>query len=251
MRIPKTVSLLLFMLPTLVQAQLTITAESGLVFNPSNDVRVPNGMENRGTFFSLSDDFAPALPGPFFRIEARYLLNEKHTFELTAAPLAANYTEYTGGPLSFAGTLFTGEGIEGRYEFNTYRASYRYRLLNRPQFKLDVGATALIRDARIAVLQNGTEAEDTDLGFVPLLSLHLQYLPADRWTVQLKGDALVGPVGRAEDVFAGLTYALLKNQTLRLKAGYRIVEGGADIAQVYNFALLHFADVGLEYTLGK
>ena len=28
-------------------------------------------------------------------------------------------------------------------------------------------------------------------------------------------------------------------------AGYRIIEGGADVDQVYNFSLLHFASAGL------
>jgi hypothetical protein len=29
-----------------------------------------------------------------------------------------------------------------------------------------------------------------------------------------------------------------------LKAGYRMIEGGADVPQVYNFTMLHFLAVG-------
>jgi|GEM_PF-4413361 len=32
---------------------------------------------------------------------------------------------------------------------------------------------------------------------------------------------------------------------LDLKAGYRVIEGGADVDQVYNFAFFHFADFGI------
>jgi hypothetical protein len=31
---------------------------------------------------------------------------------------------------------------------------------------------------------------------------------------------------------------------LTLKAGYRIVEGGADNIEVYSFALIHYASIG-------
>ncbi|MEL6535695.1 MAG: hypothetical protein AAFQ98_09805 [Bacteroidota bacterium] len=228
-------------------AQLTLTVESGLVFNTYNDVRVPNAPDNQGSLFSLTDDFTAELPGPFIRFEASYLINDKHTVELDAVPAAVNYVDFQGDAVTFAGTTFTGENITGRYEFNTYRASYRYRLVNREKFTFDLGATALIRDARIAVAQGTTEAEDTDLGFVPLLSLQLEYLPTEKLSVLLKGDAIAGsPQGRAEDVFLGITYALYQDH-LRLKAGYRIVEGGANVDQVFNFALLQFADVGLSY----
>jgi len=63
----------------------------------------------------------------------------------------------------------------------------------------------------------------------------------------LKGDALVGTVGRAEDILIGGQYQF-NDSNLSARAGYRIIEGGADIAQVYNFSLIHFASVGLQYS---
>ena len=243
--------ILAFFCITPLWAQLSLTAESGLVFNTYNDVRVPNAPDNQGSLFSLTDDFTPELPGPFLRFEAAYLIKDKHTVELQAVPLAVNYNSFTGDSVAFAGTTFRGDGITGRYEFNTYRASYRYRFVDRQQFKLDVGATVLIRDARIAVAQNGVEAEDTDLGFVPLLSVYMQYWPAPKFALILKGDAIAGsPQGRAEDVFVGALVGIYQND-LWLKAGYRIVEGGANVDQVYNFALVQFFDVGLTYMFNK
>jgi hypothetical protein len=36
------------------------------------------------------------------------------------------------------------------------------------------------------------------------------------------------------------------NENISFRAGYRIIEGGADVEEVYNFALLHFFSVGTE-----
>jgi hypothetical protein len=111
----------------------------------------------------------------------------------------------------------------------------------------DLGLSLLVRDARIAVSQNDVMAEDTDLGFVPLISFDLNYSATDKLSLVLKGDALVGPQGRAEDIFGGILYDIIPDD-LELKLGYRFIEGGADVDQVYNFAFIHFADIGLVYT---
>ncbi len=63
----------------------------------------------------------------------------------------------------------------------------------------------------------------------------------------LEGDALASPggQGRAEDVLLALFYRL--NDRLSLKAGYRILEGGADVESVYNFTLLNYVIAGAEF----
>lgn len=240
--------LFLFCLPLLAPAQLRISLESGLTFSQYNDVQVPNGDVAAGTRFSLSDDFTPDQAQPFLRLELAYLIKQRHMIELTAAPLILQFQNSTLDSINFAGTTFSGVGIDGRYEFNTYRASYRYRFIQKPKFTLDAGLSLLVRDARIALSQNDLLADDVDLGFVPLISFELQYRPTDKLSIMLKGDALVGPQGRAEDIFGGLLYTLLQDR-LQLKAGYRFIEGGADVEQVYNFAFIHFVDLGLVLTL--
>jgi hypothetical protein len=45
----------------------------------------------------------------------------------------------------------------------------------------------------------------------------------------------------------GLRSKLIKDN-LKLRTGYRIIEGGADVEQVYNFSLIHFASIGLVAT---
>ncbi len=229
-------------------SQLRITVESGLAFTGYNDVRVPNGDINPGQLFSLLDDFNNQSNAAYFRAEVAYTIANRHVIEATAAPLQIDYSNFNKTIIDFDNTLFTNtNSLTGRYEFNTYRLSYRYALLNKEKIFLSLGGSVLTRDARIAVSNGIITADDTDLGFVPLVSFEFNYLATEKLTLHLKGDALVGPVGRAEDVFAGVKYSLINNN-LDLKLGYRIIEGGADVAQVYNFALIHFASGGLAYT---
>lgn len=235
---------LMFLAPLMLNAQLRLSLESGAVTTGYNDVRVPNGDQAAGTLFSFTDDFESDESVIFFRGELAYTINSKHTIEATAVPLTRNYNINTEREINFAGNTFQGEGITGSYQFNTYRFSYRYRLVDKSKFKFDLGASLLVRDARIALTQSGVTSDDTDLGYVPLVSFELNYAPTDKLSLLLKGDALVGPVGRAEDVFAGILYDIYKDR-LQLKAGYRIIEGGADVDQVYNFALFHFVDIGV------
>jgi hypothetical protein len=52
-------------------------------------------------------------------------------------------------------------------------------------------------------------------------------------------DALAGGPGRAEDVTVKIGYEI--DDRWGVRAGYRTVEGGADVEEVYNFAWLHYA----------
>lgn len=227
-------------------AQLRLSSESGLVFNGYNDVRAPNGDGEQGTLFSFTDDFEVDQPVIFLRLEASYTLNDKHSFILTAVPLTFNYENPTIAEIDFENTPFqtSASTVTGSYQFNTYRFSYRYALLRKEKTRIELGLTALLRDAKIELTQNGESIENTDLGFVPLISLLFEQEFNDRLSFMLVGDALVGPVGRAEDVFAGLEFDIVPDRFFG-RVGYRIIEGGADVDQVYNFALFHFVNVGI------
>jgi len=226
---------------------LTIHLESGLAFTQYNNVQAPNGGGELGTRFSLKDDFTETQMPIYFRAEVSYLIADKHTVELTAAPLVVESMGLNLPVVNFENEEFSGEGTTGRYQFNTYRLSYRYRFIGKEKFQLDAGATLLVRDAEISLSQNDVFATNTDLGFVPLLSLDTRYFFKPTISLALKAEALIGPVGRAEDVFLGLVYQ--PDSRLGLRAGYRLIEGGADVNQVYNFAFFHFADIGLVLTL--
>ena len=86
-------------------------------------------------------------------------------------------------------------------------------------------------------------AEKTNVGFVPLVNFSLERRLGARATLLVAGDALAAPQGRAEDVFAGVLVSLGKK--VSLKAGYRLLEGGADNDEVYTFAAIHYLAAGL------
>ncbi|WKK80736.2 porin family protein [Marivirga arenosa] len=231
------------------KAQFDLTLESGAAFNGYNDVRYANAEGNKGDLFSLTDDFEVNQPVIYARIEANFRFLDRNIIELTAAPLAFDYTKTSTENIVFGAHTYglSNDEVSGCYEFNTYRASYRYQFIDSDQWYLSAGATVLIRDARIALSESNLEDETTDLGVVPLLSFNLKHYTSDNFHLLLKGDALVGTVGRAEDILIGGEYQF-GDSNLSARAGYRIIEGGADIAQVYNFSLIHFASVGLQYS---
>ena len=133
------------------------------------------------------------------------------------------------------------------YRFDSYRLTYRYSIVWNESLDVAVGFTAKIRDAETSLY--GVEARrKTNTGFVPLLNAHMAWRPGNgAFGVVLDIDALAAPQGRAEDVLLAATWAFHEN--LELRAGYRMVEGGANNDEVYSFAWLHYGVVGLKMSL--
>ena len=65
----------------------------------------------------------------------------------------------------------------------------------------------------------------------------------------LDGDALASPggEGRAEDVLFALQ--VRAQEQVAVRAGYRLLEGGADVEEVYNFAWVHYLTAGIRIEL--
>lgn len=112
--------------------------------------------------------------------------------------------------------------------------SCRYRFHEGERWTWWTGFTAKVRDAKIELRQDATSSLKTDVGFVPLLHVAGAWRFAPGWGVALDADALAGGHGRAEDV--ALTLARDVGTKLTLYGGYRTVEGGADVGEVYAFA---------------
>ncbi|MEJ2108484.1 MAG: hypothetical protein P8Z37_00945 [Acidobacteriota bacterium] len=209
-----------------------------------NDVRIPN---ETGTEFSLVDTVGK---GPYgaFRVEAAFDINEKHGFRVVVAPLEISDTSTLGQDVLFAGENFNaGIATEAAYKFNSYRFTYRYRFYKGPTWSWKIGFTGFIRDARIALQQGNTFAEDTDIGFVPLVHLRGEAKLSDRWRFLLDFDGIGATQGRAFDVATKLAYNLSDHWEMAF--GYRTIEGGADVTSVYNFAWLHFAVGSIRFRL--
>jgi hypothetical protein len=211
--------------------RLSVSVEGGLTWQSRNDVRVPN---ETGTQFSLPDVIGK---GPYgvFRAEVTFDINERHGLRFVFAPLEITDTGTLLSDVSFAGVDFaSGIDTEGNYKFNSYRISYRYRFYDGPTWRWKIGATGFIRDARIALRQQGKSAEDTDVGFVPLINLRGRARIGESWAFILDFDGLAASQGRAFDIAPQLAYSV--SDLVDVAVGYRVIEGGADVDQVYNFA---------------
>lgn len=223
----------------MLYAQFDFDVETGAVFSGYNDVRIPG---EGGTLFSLSKDLQ-ADSEFFYRIRLFYDFNPRHHLGVLFAPLSIHSTGQLGQDLVFFGETFAANTpLQTTWMFNSYRLVYRYDFLRRERLELGIGFTAKIRDALIRVEGNGLEAEKTNVGFVPILHFRAKWRLSDRVALLLDGDALAAPQGRAEDILAALM--LQVNDRIELKAGYRLLEGGADNEEVYNFALVHYAAFG-------
>jgi hypothetical protein len=226
-----------------VKAQAFIDLESGVVFPGYNDVRIPG---DEGTLFSLKDDLTPQNEF-FYRIRLGYTINARHTLFLLYAPLETRSEGSKAEDILFEGVEFPANTqLEGTYKFNSYRLTYRYDIVQKPAFEFGLGVTAKIRDAKIALSSPGLVSEKTNVGFVPIINFRLKWNMDDHLGLLLDGDALAAPQGRAEDVLIAVTYKLSDRAGIR--AGYRILEGGADNDEVYNFSLFNYASFGLSYT---
>ena len=176
-----------------------------------------------------------------------YTIKSRHTISLLYAPLETKSKGSVTKDILFEGVVFSANTeLTGTYKFNSYRLTYRYDIVQKRRFEFGLGLTAKIRDAKIALSSAGLESEKANLGFVPIINFRLLWNIDNKFGILLDGDALAAPQGRAEDVLIAATYKLSDN--LRVRAGYRILEGGADNDVVYNFALFHYASVGLSYT---
>ena len=235
--------LLIFLLSISVKAQASIDLESGAVFTGKNNVRIPG---NQGMLFSLKDDLI-SKTAFFYRIRLSYTINSRHTISLLYAPLETKSEGNVSRDILFEEVIFPANTeLKGTYKFNSYRLTYRYDFVKKPGLGFGLGLTGKIRDAKIALNSPALASEKTNVGFVPLINFRLLWNIDDNFGLLLDGDALAAPQGRAEDVLIAATYKL--SDGFGIRAGYRILEGGADNDEVYNFSLFNYASVGITYT---
>ncbi|MCU0639457.1 MAG: hypothetical protein MUF59_06275 [Candidatus Krumholzibacteria bacterium] len=220
-----------------------VEMEGGVVWQNRNEVRIPNN--SGGTRFSLVDVIGSG-PYPAARAYVTWNPGGRHGLRILLAPLSITGSGKLGSPVDFAGKSFQ-EGIktDAVYRFNSWRATYRYLFRKGDRSSWWIGFTGKIRDAKIQLAQEGVTARKTDLGFVPLLNLRWLYRIGDGWHLAFDIDALAGGPGRAEDASLELRYEA--GDHWRFCGGYRTVEGGADVDDVYTFAWLNYAVLSAEF----
>jgi hypothetical protein len=220
-------------------ARFTADVETGLVFSGYNDVRIPG---DTGTLFSLSQELETER-SVFFRLKLGYVIARRHSVTLLIAPLRLSGEGRVNRDILFEDRDFPANTpLESTYRFDSYRIGYRYHFFESRPLEFGAGVTLKLRDASIKLAADNQTAEKKNTGFVPLINFMATWKPTQHFSLLLDGDALAAPQGRAEDVLLALRYS--PSSRVGLKLGYRILEGGADVDEVYSFALVNYLVVG-------
>ena len=233
-----------FVTPALAQAPGTarLELELGAGFPSRNDVRIDG---NTGTRFDLN-----RLQGDPTAVPVRVTLDwqalENHGLRFSYQRLRTEGTGTLSGPTRFRDTVFApGVATEGFYQFDTWRATYRYTAYRSQTLQLFIGGTLLVRDAEIRLSGAGQRVSRTDLGLVPLLHLAAEWQAAPRLRLIAEVDGLAAPQGYAVDAALRGAFAVTPRWDATLS--YRFLDGGADNDRVFNFATFHSVTGGLAY----
>jgi len=226
---------------TASSAQFYLDTEGGRVSAGNNTVRIP--LEG-GTRFSLTDELKSD-PAAYWRVRVGRR-SGKSDVSVLAAPLTLRSYGRLDRAVNFAGSSFPGGvPVEAVYRFDSYRIRYLYEFYHRNALLMRWGGALKLRHAGITLTGGGTSAESRNTGFVPLASFSAEYALRPGWLLLLDADALGAPQGRAEDVMLAVGRVVSKD--LRLRVGYRFLEGGSGAGDVYTFALLHYLLAGVNW----
>jgi hypothetical protein len=118
------------------------------------------------------------------------------------------------------------------YKFNSYRLGYLWKW-DFSRVNIWSGVVGKIRDAKIEVKQGSTSTSFDNIGFVPLLSFGFEARLFSSLSIFSQADGLSASQGSAYDAQIELRYKL---GSISVSLGNRILGGGVDNDNVYNFA---------------
>lgn len=187
--------------------------------------------------------------------EARF--GGRHRVILLRAPLDVTTRVQLDSPLVFRSTTFpAGSVVDSRYQFEGYRASYLYQVLETPRWSLELGGTLQIRNALVSFTDlAGTRFEaERDIGLVPALKGRLGYTFPEGHYLSWEADGL-SSFGIANVQGGILDTALTLGLPLTDRWGtflrLRYLTGGADVPsrQIYNWGQFYSVATGLRWNL--
>ena len=226
-------------LPAVDFQHFALDVESGMIFISYSDIQIP---KSTGTLISFADELETD-PAFFIRGRFKYYFNKGNMVSVLVAPLKLNATGSVDHEVVFEGEAFApNTELNTVYKFNSYRLTYEHFWFIGERLRLGLGATAKIRDAAISIADSAKVSEKTDLGFVPLIKFSVVWRFVDAVALVLDGDALAAPQGRAEDISLAVQGDVRPN--LSLKLGYRVLEGGSDVEEVYSFTWINYLFAG-------
>jgi len=132
--------------------EYVINLQGAAVFTEKNDIRIPGTAETK---FSLADDLSAdtAYTG---RLEAGYIHNAKDYFGIVVAPLSVDSHGRVDRNIDYAGTTFAaGTDLKATFRFDSYRLTWRRKLVSCDDLDVWLGVSGNIRDAAITVEGEG------------------------------------------------------------------------------------------------
>jgi len=210
----------------------------GAVFSGYNDIRAPS---DTGTdILSLSDELNTD-PTYFVKVRVSHLIRGRHYISVFVAPVRMSSSGEIDRSITFGGEEFPANTpLEAKYELNSYRLTYRYYFINTRRLQAGLGFTADVKNSSISLEGGGVKAEETDTNIMPLVDFSAYMTLTRSLGIIFEANALAIARGRTEDVLLAIQYRL--NNFVNLRLSYRMLEGGIDKTDIYNFALLnHFA----------
>lgn len=203
-----------------------------------NRFAIPNTAEDR---ISLpTDDVLKS-----YRITSFVDLSSGNQLYFLLAPLETVYSFTSSSGFEFSDVLFNSkEKTKVKYKFNSYRVGYLWKW-KRSSFDFWTGLVGKIRDAKIEVTQGTSNSSFDNIGFVPLASLGFEWRLLSSLSLYSHTDALGASQGSAYDSQLEMKWNL---GSFALSFGKRILGGGADNDNVYNFAQFDTTYTRLTYS---
>ena len=228
-------------LPAAAADRFRAEFEGAAAWQTRNDFAVPGDL---GTRVRIDRTGSPAVAAGRVTIVAG--LGDRWALRALAAPLRVTTAFTPSAPVRFQDVTFpAGVPIDHEYVFNSYRATIFRRFAIRSRSELRLGFTAKIRDAKLELVSGAITRVEADLGFVPLIYAGARLASLSSFALDLDIDAAGAPQGYAVDGSVRLMKSL--GGSVELFAGYRILDGGADVDRVYSFARFHYATAGIAF----
>lgn len=224
-------------------AELRVDLEGVAAWQQRNTVQSPN--DATGSRFSL-DALTGSGPAYAPRLQVSGRFKDRYEWRLLYAPLSVSGAGVSAVPIRFEGATFAPGSVTADYRFDSWRATWRWRWIDRDDLVVKVGVTAKVRDASIRLRQGTLTARKTDTGFVPLLHGAFERRLAPGWNLEGDIDALAGGPGYAVDAGLRLTREVVPGW--RVTGGVRFLDGGADSDEVYAFARYASITLGVAWT---